>query len=152
MNNRISPKVKQVWNVSMHVMRICWGLSSTQEINTRLNYSLHLLLLKCSMARQSRKIGKRIKKLIFCKTFHRWRFNLPRFDRRIVFPWPERSWICRIFAVGVFGNVDVVGYDVQSRLHDARHDVGRPREEERRFSRRKSRRRQWWSGWVTLPT
>ena len=104
------------------------------------------------MARQSRKIGKRIKKLIFCKTFHRWRFNLPRFDRRIVFPWPERSWICRIFAVGVFGNVDVVGYDVQSRLHDARHDVGRPREEERRFSRRKSRRRQWWSGWVTLPT
>ena len=51
LNKRIGPKVKQVWNVAMHVVHNYFGF----DINTTAyhldRYNLYLLILKSSMSK-----------------------------------------------------------------------------------------------------
>ena len=49
MNIQIGPKVKQVWNVEMHVLNNFWGFVINTTAYILGQFSLHLLLLKSSM-------------------------------------------------------------------------------------------------------
>ena len=48
MNNRIGPKVEQVWNVAMHVLHTFGGVVINSTAYHLGRNSLHLLLLKSS--------------------------------------------------------------------------------------------------------
>ena len=50
MNKWIGPKVKQAWNVAMLVLHNFLGLVINTTAYHLAGYSLHLLLLKCSMS------------------------------------------------------------------------------------------------------